>query len=151
MEWLATLLAVSVVVLVVGAAFAYSGYRGPWTGIGWFFAILFLATLAFGVWAEPIGPRAWGVPWVGFLVAAVFVALLIAASTPDYRHGRRHAKELPLEADNAYEPDQQRPPLNPEQARRQDERTTAAVTIFFWVFAIMALGIVVIRAVAVRW
>ncbi|XZE55618.1 hypothetical protein SH139x_001637 [Planctomycetaceae bacterium SH139] len=57
------------------------GIRGPWQGTVWFFLVLFLGTMAIGVWAEPVGPRAWGVPQLGLIVTAIFVGLLIAITT----------------------------------------------------------------------
>ncbi|HEX4337267.1 MAG TPA: hypothetical protein VH062_15230 [Polyangiaceae bacterium] len=41
--------------------------------------VLFLATWAGGIWLVPVGPKLWGVAWVGFVVAGLFVALLIGA------------------------------------------------------------------------
>lgn len=59
------------------------GFRrpGPW-GIVWFFLLVFLGAWAFGAWAEPVGPVAWGVAWTPILVAAVLIALIVAAIPP---------------------------------------------------------------------
>ena len=59
------------------------GFRrpGPW-GIVWFFLLVFLGAWAFGAWAEPVGPVAWGVAWAPILVAAVLIALIVAAVPP---------------------------------------------------------------------
>src|SRR6056297_885622 len=113
MEWLATLIAALLIALVVGAIFSFAGARGPWASAVWFIVILFLATLAIGVWADPVGPAAFGVPWVGYLVTAIFIGLLIAAATPEYRHGRRHIKDMPLQRDSSFEPDTEPAPVDP--------------------------------------
>lgn len=145
MEWLVTALVALFVALLVGSAFSAGGARGPWPNMLWFFVVLFLGTLAIGVWANPIGPRAWDVPWLGFLVIAAFVGLLIAAATPDYRHGRRHTKEMPLRRDTAYEPDPNSERPDPEEAEREAVGAAAAVSIFFWIFVIVAITIVAAR------
>ena len=41
--------------------------------------ILFFATWAGGIWLAPVGPRVWGESWLGFLVIALLVGLLMAA------------------------------------------------------------------------
>ena len=147
MEWLATLFAVLLIVIVVGAAFSFAGARGPWGSAIWFIAILFLATLAIGVWADPVGPVAFGVPWLGFLVTAIFIGLLIAAATPGSgdRHRRRHIKEMPLQRDSNYEPDTEPAPINPRTSEEAGVGAATAVSVFFWVFAILAISIVLVR------
>lgn len=149
MEWLATLFGALVIALIVGAAFSFAGARGPWQSVIWFMLILFLATLAIGVWADPVGPVAFGVPWLGFLVTAIFIGLLIAAATPDYRHGRRHIKELPLERDSSFEPETEPAPLNPRTSEAAGVGAATAVSVFFWIFAILAISIVLVRFLAV--
>lgn len=147
MEWIATIIAALLIALVVGAAFSFVGSRGPWENAIWFIAALFLATLAIGVWADPIGPVAFGVPWLGFLVTAIFIGLLIAAATPDsgYRHRRRHIKELPLHRDSSFEPDTEPAPVNPRSSEKAGVGPATAVGIFFWIFAILAISIVLVR------
>lgn len=147
MEWLATLFAALFIALVVGSVFSFAGARGPWESALWFIAVLFLATLAIGVWADPVGPVAFGVPWLGFLVTAIFVGLLIAAATPDarYQRERRHIKGLPLERDSGFEPDADAAPSDRHTPEEVEVGTATAVGVFFWVFAILAISIVLVR------
>jgi len=149
MEWLATVLGVIFIVLLVGTAFSASGVRGPWPNLFWFFMLLFLGTLALGVWADPIGPRVAGVPWLGFLVTAILIGLLIAAATPDHRHGRRRPGRSPDrskgEPDVPFEHSTQPAPLNPRETTRDESGTIAALSIFFWIFAILAIAVVAVR------
>ncbi len=55
---------------------------GPLDGLLFFFLILFLAVWAGGVWLTPVGPPVWGVPWLGFLVVGILIALIVAAAVP---------------------------------------------------------------------
>ena len=52
--------------------------RGPW-GSSLFFAVVFLASWAGGLWFAPLGPPIGGVHWVPFLIVGLIFALLLAA------------------------------------------------------------------------
>ncbi len=151
MNWLAMVFAVFLIVLLVGTAFSYGGIRGPWQGTVWFFLVLFLGTLAIGVWAEPVGPRAWGVPWLGLIVTAIFVGLLIAITTPSKGRQRQHVKQLPLENDNAgrdaadIEPETEPAPLDPRQSVDDGVGAAAAVNVIFGFFVLFAIILILIR------
>jgi len=144
MEWLATLFGALLVALLVGAVFSFGGIRGPGDSLLAFFTILFLGTLAFGVWAEPIGPRAFGFRWLSFLVVAVLLGLLVAASVPSDRNRRQHVKDLPLDRDDDLEPKTEPAPVDPRQPGAVG--TAIAATIFFWLFLLIALVVVAARA-----
>lgn len=58
---------------------------GPFEGLIFFFLILFLAAWAGGVWVRPIGPTAWNVSWVGFLLVGLIIALILASAFPSRR------------------------------------------------------------------
>lgn len=142
MEWLTTIIGVFLVVMLVGAAFAVAGARGPAASLVGFFAILFVATLAIGVWVEPVGPRVWGFPWLGFLVTTLLLALMIVALTPSPVR-RIDPKRRSTESG---EPDVQPAPVNPREAISSDRDpqsdgagAATAVGIFFWLFVIFAL------------
>lgn len=45
-----------------------------------FFVILFLSTLAGGLWIQPFGPQIGNVAWLPFVFVGLFVALLLAAT-----------------------------------------------------------------------
>lgn len=144
MNWLATILIIFVIVLLVGTVFSVGGFRGPWPSMFRLFLIMFLGTLAISVWATPFGPRLWGVPWLEFLVTAMLIAMLIAATTPQRGPKRTHVKELPLQPDTVEEPEPSRSRLKPYEP---DEEIVSAATItaFFWVFLVLALGLIFAR------
>jgi len=66
---------------------------GIWAFASVLFVIWFV-TLAIGAWTTPVGPLAYGVPWLGFAFIGALVMLVIAtASPPRRRHvgGPLHA------------------------------------------------------------
>lgn len=138
MEWLTTIIGVFLIVLLVGAAFAVAGARGPAASLVGYFALLFLATLAIGVWVEPVGPRVWGFPWLGFLVTTLLISLMIVALTPSPAT-RRGATD---DRERTGKPDIQPAPVNPKEAvpdGTDGAGAATAVGIFFWLFVIFAL------------
>ncbi len=145
MEWLATIFGALLVALLVGAVFSVGGVRGPGESLLAFFTVLFLGTLAFGVWAQPVGPRAFGFPWLSFLIVAIVLGLLVAASVPPNRGGRRHVKDLPLEHDDDLEPKTEPAPVDPRQTGAMG--TVVAASLFFWLFLFVAIAVVAARAV----
>ncbi|MBN2537396.1 hypothetical protein JXB37_03865 [candidate division WOR-3 bacterium] len=81
--FLAALFVALVVALVLTAIFGAGFRRHRWGApLVLFFLVLFLATLAIGVWVEPFGPVLWGVPWLAFAFIGVVLALLLAALIP---------------------------------------------------------------------
>lgn len=56
------------------------GRSGPWASVPVFFAIIFLAAWAGGVWIAPIGPALFGINWLPFVVFGLIFALLLAAA-----------------------------------------------------------------------
>jgi hypothetical protein len=65
---------------------------GSWA-LWWMFSLLiFLAARAGGVWITPVGPKLFGQSWLPFLLAGLFLALLLAsapAGSHHYRNSRR--------------------------------------------------------------
>ena len=145
MEWLATLFFVLIIVLLVGGLFAAGGARGPWPSMLWFFLLLFVGTLAMGVWVEPVGPQPWGAPILTFLVAAILIALLVAAATPREARAYRRTKELPLERDTTPPHGVESGPNVPPEEESETVAAAAAVGVFFWVFLIVAGTILLMR------
>lgn len=144
MEWLGALLIVFVVVLLVGGLFAAAGVRGPWSSLLWFFVFFFVATWAIGAWAQPVGPQAWGVNWLGFLVVAILVGLLIAAATPDYGYRRIEDRRLTREP-GVVPPDAET--TDAELGSQTPDTTSAAATAvgaFFWIFILFALAVLLL-------
>lgn len=96
------LFAVSIAVVLTFILAYPLGRRGPGPidGLLFFFAILFFAVWAGGVWVRPFGPVAWGVPWVGFLAIGITFALVLAASASP----RRPAPIVSPRGENDVEP-----------------------------------------------
>ena len=144
MEWLTTFFIILAVVLLVGGFFAALGVRGPGRNLLWFFILLFLATWAIGAWAEPVGPRAWGVPWVGYFIVALFIGLLIAAVTHDARAKEASGvpgSRTPLAEDALANRDAD------EDREGSDEAAAVAtvLNLFFWAFVVVALFLLAVR------
>jgi hypothetical protein len=106
--------------LVLSALFFLVTQRGERrTGFFWLFVIVFLATWAGGVWLRPFGPTIWGVYWLGFLLAGLFILLLLAIFIPRQPvRGRRETLDM-LE----------------KVARKRELDTFTYITlgVFFWI------------------
>jgi hypothetical protein len=106
--------------LVLSALFVLVTQRGERrTGFFWLFVIVFLVTWAGGVWLRPFGPTLWGVYWFGFLLAGLFILLLLAIFIPQKPvRGRRETLDI-LE----------------KVARKRELDTFTYITlgVFFWI------------------
>jgi hypothetical protein len=80
----------------LSALFVFATRRGGQrTGLLWLFLIIFLATWAGGVWIKPFGPTLWGIHWLAFLVAGLFVLALLAVAIPRRApRGRRETLDM---------------------------------------------------------
>jgi len=69
--------------------------RSGKTGSLRLFLIIFLATWAGGIWLKPFGPSLWGIHWLGFLVAGLFVSIILVITTPNRApKGRRETLDI---------------------------------------------------------
>jgi len=106
--------------LVLSALFVLVIQRGERrTGFFWLFVVVFLVTWAGGVWLRPFGPTLWGVCWLGFLLAGLFILLLLAIFIPQKPvRGRRETLDM-LE----------------KVARKRELDTFTYITlgVFFWI------------------
>lgn len=109
------------VILVVGLR-----VTGPWTTPAAFFAILFLATWAGGLWLAPVGKPLKGIYLLSFLAAGMIFALLLAAAAPS--RGIRSPKQAYI------------------QKKSEEEAREAALGVFFWI-----LVVVLVVAIAARY
>jgi hypothetical protein len=107
----------------------FAGFRrsGPWASLFIFFLLVFLASWAGGLWMAPVGPRLWGAYWVPFLLVGLIFALLLAAMPPD-----RHS-ESSVEL------------VEPKKAKKEQERLTTALGVFFWVLVIVLILAILAR------
>lgn len=55
---------------------------GPWSRGIVFFLVVFLAAWVGGIWIAPFGPTLFGGYWLPFLLAGLFMALVLAAVMP---------------------------------------------------------------------
>jgi hypothetical protein len=120
---LINLLFVVVVSVAIGAMFSI-GLRGrnEWAGTFWLFVILFFGTWALGSWLRPIGPLAWDVYWVPYVVAAAVIALLLAAVTPIRTRSVHGQKD---DGSNGGDP----PTM---EAKRNLAQAILTLSVFFW-------------------
>lgn len=71
--------------------------KGPWSRGLVFFLVVFLAAWAGGIWVVPFGPTLFGVSWLPFLIAGLFVALILAAAIPPQMSEQPSEKKIELE------------------------------------------------------
>lgn len=75
--------------LLLAALLGWRHPSGAATGAGeailFAFIVLFLGAWVGGIWLAPFGPTLWGVTWVPFLLAALFVMFLLLAVAPGRR------------------------------------------------------------------
>lgn len=98
---------------------------GPWSSILVFFAVVFLAAWAGGLWISPAGPVFLGIYWVPILLVAFLVALLLASVRPQAPKHVQTISEAEAEA----------------KERRAVER---AFDAFFWTLLIGFMIVIVL-------
>lgn len=74
---------------------------GPYHGIVYFFAIIFLFTAAVGLLLTPIGPMVKNVPWLSITAFGLLITLLIAEMLP------HHEKAVTIKRKQAEEEDEE--------------------------------------------
>lgn len=121
------LLALVLAAMVVLAVTRGLRRAGPWGRAVWLFLVVFLVIWAFGVWAEPVGPRVGDVVWLPFLLAALFIGLLLAAVPGD----RRTITLTPT----------------PPEAREEMASEVGAVGVFFWILVAGLFLVALARAI----
>ena len=131
------LLFVVVVSVIIGALFSV-GLRGrnDWAGTFWLFLILFFGTWALGGWLRPMGPPAWTVYWVPYVIAGAVIALFFSALTPAQGRSRLRSDRPSQLSD---------PGATDTEQRARD--AVAAVSVFFWLLLAVAVGAIVLQYV----
>ncbi len=82
---LASILFSALFAIIASTVLIY-GFRrylpGPVNGLVFMFLIIFMFTWAVGSWLVPIGPVSWGVAWLGYLLIAFLITLLLGVLIP---------------------------------------------------------------------
>ena len=86
------------------------------------FMIFLFVMWAGSVWFRPMGPIAWGIPWVSLLVVGFFLSLILLAVAIPSRRPPRTAREAAAEAEEA----------------AAEGRTFG---VFFWIFLVTILAV----------
>jgi hypothetical protein len=97
------------------------------TPLGSFWLLLlfvFLLTWAGGTWLVPFGPTLFEVTWLPFLVAGIFITIILAATVPN-------APPQPTTVEEVRE----------EQAA---ESALGGLTIFFWVTLLFSIAAIIL-------
>jgi len=106
---------------------------GPLNGILFLFLIIFMFTWAVGSWLVPVGPVHWGISWLGYLLVAVVVSLLLATLLPPFRPRSRIIPKAEVD----------------ETVRNREFSRTLEVTfgILFWVMILVLFILAMIRVI----
>ncbi len=114
------------IALFFTAIFSY-GFKnkGPWNNAWSFFLILFLAVWAGGIWITPFGPEWKNVAFAPLIVMGVFIATLLAATTPPEK--RKVILEEKANIPNAY------------------EKSILVIGVFFWILIILLIGAILLN------
>jgi cytochrome c oxidase assembly factor CtaG len=102
------------------------GRRGPWASVAIFFLVLFLATLGIGRYIRYMGPAAFGIYWLPFLLIGLLFSLLLAAALPAGRVETREERR---------------------RAGKEEGQSRVALDSFFW-FLIVALVLLIVMSYA---
>jgi hypothetical protein len=96
-----------------------------------FFLIIFLFTWALGSWMVPVEPLYSGVSWIGYLLVAVLIMLLLGVMVPPREPRNRIFKRSDIE----------------ENVQKEQVATAIGVTFgfFFWIMLIALVVLAVVR------
>ena len=100
---------------------------GPFNGMLFLFFIIFLFTWSIGSWMEPVGPMLGGVSWLGYLLVAVLVMLLLGAMLPPSPGRSRIIRKSEID-ENVKE-------------REISQAVSVTIGIFFWIMVLILFGL----------
>ncbi|MCE5276743.1 MAG: hypothetical protein ABFD92_06690 [Planctomycetaceae bacterium] len=100
---------------------------GPLMGFLFFFITIFLATWGGGLWLGRIRPGEWMVNWMGYVLVAMLLWLVLAAVLPRQTRTARRADETAV------------PVVQPKAAQ------PLALGILFWLMVLFLLGIIAVN------
>ena len=128
-----------VTVLLITSLFSACGVRcGPWPGVLWLFVMLFLVTWALGIWIRPIGPPLWGAYWVPYLLVALFLAVLLAATAPA-------RPRPPVQPPGATPLPGSRTPAEVNEQAAEEAAVVTTLNVFFWLVLLLAVIAIVVH------
>jgi len=114
-------------IFVVGLGSGRGNGADAWGSFLLFLFIIWAGTWAIGSWVLPVGPVAYGLPWVSFLVIGLLVALIAAAATATATHhvpaSGRWGDEAPTEG----------------------ARSLAVFGLFFWLLLLLVVLAILAR------
>jgi len=120
--------------LILSALFVLATRRGGRrAGLVWLFLIIFLATWAGGVWLRPFGPTIWGIHWLAFVLAGLFVLGILAIAAPQRAPRGRHETLDMLE--------------RVARERELDQVTYLTLGTFFWILLVALIIAIIVRYV----
>lgn len=99
--------------------------QAPRAGFFFFFLMLFLITLAGGLWIKPFGPTIYGVFWVPLLIIGLFAGLFLYHSTPD-RLPRNRQERMQRRQDQ-------------RETRQLEQLTYVTLDVFFWIIIFLLI------------
>lgn len=110
------------------------GRKGPGPGGGYLFfaTIIFLFTWAFGAWIAPLGPVHFGISWLGYLLVAILIMLLLGALVPPPRSPDK-LEHRPLGDEELFHRKTSAHPLG------------LGLGLFFWTMVIALVAITIIK------
>lgn len=104
---------------------------GRRTGLVWLFLIIFLAAWAGGVWLKPFGPTIWGIHWLAFVLAGLFVLGIFTIAAPQRAPRGRHDTLDMLE--------------RVARERELEQVTYVTLGTFFWILLVALIIVIIIR------
>lgn len=100
--------------------------KGPWNNLALFFIVIFLSTWAGGIWLYPFGPYLWGITWLPFLLAALFVSVLLIAVSPP-------SEETTVEL------------VNQKKRKAKEKMINKSVSVFFVILIVVLIAAIISR------
>jgi len=106
---------------------------GPANGLIFFMTLIFFFSWAIGGWLTPMGPVHWGIAWLGYLIIAFFVALLLGTLLPYSKALGNSEGERKLSDDELFQQKANKHPME------------LGFGIFFWLTVIALLGFAMVK------
>jgi hypothetical protein len=119
--------------LLLSYAFNRKG-PGPANGLIFLMTIVFLFSWVIGGWVSPVGPVHWNVPWLGYLLVALFVTVLLLVVLPNEKTKNKYTHRAATD-DELFRKNAKSDPLK------------TSISIYFWLMVILFLAFAIIRII----